>query len=68
MKRGIIALYKSNKKGKVKQMGKVEKNYNFKGIDCVKLSHGKYFCVIAVSRGASVLRLRDEENKIDVFR
>lgn len=49
-------------------MGKVEKNYNFKGIDCVKLSHGKYFCVIAVSRGASVLRLRDEENKIDVFR
>ena len=49
-------------------MGKVEKNYNFKGIDCVKLSHGRYYCVIAPSRGASVLRLRDEENRIDVFR
>ena len=49
-------------------MGKVELNYSFKGADCVKLSHGRYFCVVAPTMGASVLRLRDEENKIDVFR
>lgn len=49
-------------------MGKIEKSYNFKGIDCIKMSHGKYFCVIAPQMGASVLRLRDEQNGIDVFR
>ena len=49
-------------------MGKITKDFDFKGVKCVSMQHGKYFCVIAPSMGASVLRLRDEENEIDVFR
>ena len=49
-------------------MNSIISDYDFKGIRCVKMQHGKYSCVVAPSLGASVLRLRDEENKIDVFR
>ena len=49
-------------------MGNIVSNYDFKGVECVRMQHGRYFCVIAPSMGSSVLRLRDEENRIDVFR
>ena len=49
-------------------MARIDKNFNFKGVDCVRMEQGRYFCVIAPTLGASVLRFRDEENKIDVFR
>ena len=50
------------------EMNSVIKNYSFKGVNCVKMEHGRYSCVVAPSMGASVLRFRDDENKIDIFR
>ena len=49
-------------------MNKIELDYKFKGTDCVKMQSGKYICVVAHKMGASVLRLRDEENGVEVFR
>lgn len=49
-------------------MNSITRDFEFKGVKCVRLQHGRYFCVVAPSMGASVLRFRDEENKIDIFR
>lgn len=49
-------------------MNKITLNYDFKGISCVRLQSDKYTAVIAPSLGSAVLRLRDEENSIEVFR
>lgn len=46
----------------------IDLNFMFKGIKCVRMQSGKYTCIVAPSMGAAVLRLRDEENKIEVFR
>lgn len=43
-------------------------NYEFKGINCIKLECDKYFAVIANSMGSSVLRLRDKINNAEIFR
>lgn len=40
----------------------------FKNQECVMLRAGKYTAVIADKMGSSVLRLRDEELKVEVFR
>ena len=41
----------------------------FKGIGCVRMQHGQILLHCgARAMGASVLRLRDEENRIEVFR
>lgn len=49
-------------------MNSIDLDFNFKGISCVKMVSGKYSCVIAPSLGAAVLRMRDEENGIEIFR
>ena len=49
-------------------MARVESEYSFKGVKTAYLEAGKYRAVIAYTMGSSVLRLRDEENRIDVFR
>ncbi|MBP3792694.1 MAG: aldose 1-epimerase [Ruminococcus sp.] len=49
-------------------MNSIISEYDFNGIRCVRMQHGKYTCIVAPGLGASVLRLRDEENRIEVFR
>ena len=49
-------------------LNKIELDYQFKGVPCVRMMSGRYVCVIANTMGASVLRLRDEENRVEVFR
>lgn len=49
-------------------MNEIKLDYCFKGINCVKMQTDKYFCVICPSMGASVLRLRDEKNRMEIFR
>ena len=44
------------------------KNYEFKGIKCIKLETENYFAVVANSIGSSVLRLRDTKNNAEIFR
>ncbi len=39
-----------------------------KGIECVKLTAGRYFAVVSPLTGSSVLRLFDTVNNIEVFR
>lgn len=39
-----------------------------KGIQCVKLTAGRYFAVVSPLTGASVLRFFDTENDIEIFR
>ena len=49
-------------------MNKIDLKYNFKGEECVMMQSGKYTAVIAPQMGASVLRLRDNENDLEIFR
>ena len=49
-------------------MAIAEKDFEFKGEKTVRLEAGRYFAVIAYTMGSSVLRFRDEENKVEVFR
>ena len=49
-------------------MAKVEREFDFKGVKTVRLEAGGYTAVIAYSMGSSVLRLRNEEKKTEVFR
>lgn len=49
-------------------MNKIDLNYSFKGVNCVKMQTEKYTAVIAPSMGAAVLRLHDDKNGIEVFR
>ena len=49
-------------------MNKIDLNYTFKGKDCVKMQSGKYTAVIAPSVGSSVLRFRDDENDLEIFK
>ena len=49
-------------------MASVNKSFDFKGVKAVRLEAGRYFAVIAYTMGSSVLRFRDEENKVEVFR
>lgn len=49
-------------------MNNIELKSKFKGIECVKMQSGKYTCFISPDMGASVLRLHDDENDIEVFR
>ncbi len=41
---------------------------NFKGEPCVELEAGGYYALISPAMGGNVLRLRDHEKKMDVFR
>ena len=49
-------------------MASVSRDYEFKGEKTVRLEAGRYFAVIAYTMGSSVLRFRDEEKKVEVFR
>lgn len=49
-------------------MASVDKAFDFKGEKAVRLEAGRYFAVIAYTMGSSVLRFRDEQNKVEVFR
>ncbi len=42
--------------------------YIFKGVKTARLEAGRYTAVIAYTMGSSVLRFRDEQNKVEVFR
>ncbi len=46
----------------------VDLAFPFKGTDCVKLQSKKYYAVIAVWQGCSVLRFYDNDNKVDIFK
>ncbi|MGN0664947.1 MAG: aldose 1-epimerase [Huintestinicola sp.] len=39
-----------------------------KGIEAVELRYGRYYAVVAPTMGSNVLRFRDDENNIEVFR
>ena len=54
--------------GGVTFLNNIDLKFMFKDTECVRMQSGKYSCVIAPKLGASVLRLRDEENGIEVFR
>lgn len=41
---------------------------SFKGIEAAELGFGRYYAVVAYSLGSNVLRFRDNENDIEVFR
>ena len=45
-----------------------ETAFKCKGVDCVKLTAGRYFAIVAPAIGSCVLRLFDTENNIEVFR
>lgn len=45
-----------------------EKNYIFKETTCVLLKTGRYSAVVANRLGSSVLRFRDDVNKMEIFR
>ena len=60
----IIALHY----GGVTFLNNIDLKFMFKDTECVRMQSGKYSCVIAPKLGAAVLRLRDEENGIEVFR
>lgn len=47
---------------------KIDLNYDFKGMTCVKMQSDKYMAVIAPKLGAGVLRLRDEVNGLEIFK
>ena len=49
-------------------MNRIDLNYTFKGKDCVKMQSGKYTAIIAPSVGSSVLRFRDDENDLEIFK
>ncbi|MGN0595236.1 MAG: aldose 1-epimerase [Hominimerdicola sp.] len=49
-------------------MNSIDLEFSFKGHKCVKLQSANYTCIIAPSLGASVLRLRDDENNVEFFR
>lgn len=49
-------------------MNSINLQFAFKGTECVKMQSGKYTCIVAPTMGASVLRLHDDENGIEVFR
>lgn len=49
-------------------MASVNPEYIFKGIKTARLEAGRYSAVIAYTMGSSVLRFRDEENKMEIFR
>ena len=49
-------------------MANVNPEYIFKGEKTARLEAGRYSAVIAYTMGGSVLRLRDDENRIDIFR
>ncbi|MBR1864063.1 MAG: aldose 1-epimerase [Ruminococcus sp.] len=49
-------------------MNKIDLEYSFKGIKCVKMQSDKYTAVIAPSMGAAVLRMRDDQNDLEIFR
>lgn len=49
-------------------MNFIDLEFPFKGIKCVKMQSAKYTCIISPSMGSSVLRLKDDENDIEVFR
>lgn len=40
----------------------------FKGMECVRMQFGKYTAVIAPKIGSGVLRMRDEENGLEIFK
>lgn len=44
------------------------RKFPFKGIEAVELGFGRYYAVVAPSLGSNVMRLRDNENNIEVFR
>lgn len=52
----------------VNNSNSADAQFTFKGISSVHLVYGKYECVIAPSIGCSVLRLRDIEKNIEIFR
>ena len=54
--------------GGVTFLNNIDLKFMFKDTECVRMQSGKYSCVIAPKLGAAVLRLRDEENGIEVFR
>ncbi|MGN1133103.1 MAG: aldose 1-epimerase [Oscillospiraceae bacterium] len=49
-------------------MSSADINFSFKEKNCVKLHTDKYTCIISPDLGASVLRLHDDKNGIEVFR
>ena len=53
--------------GGVTFLNNIDLKFMFKDTECVRMQSGKYSCVIAPKLGAAVLRLRDEENGIEVF-
>ena len=53
--------------GGVTFLNNIDLKSMFKDTECVRMQSGKYSCVIAPKLGAAVLRLRDEENGIEVF-
>ncbi|MBO5237156.1 MAG: aldose 1-epimerase, partial [Lachnospiraceae bacterium] len=40
----------------------------YKGESCIELKAGGYLALIAPGIGSNVIRLRDEENDIEIFR
>ena len=49
-------------------MNFIDLKFSFKGIKCVKMQTEKYTCIISPETGASVLRLHDDLNGIEIFR
>lgn len=49
-------------------MNKIDANYSMKGVGCVLLEWGKYRAVISPQYGASVWRMQDIENNMEIFR
>lgn len=49
-------------------MNKAIQNFMMKGVPCIRLEADKYSAVISPLYGASVWRMRDEVNNIEVFR
>lgn len=47
---------------------KIDPGYIFKGTECVRMQSGKYSAVIAPKIGSAVLRMRDEENGLEIFK
>ena len=45
-----------------------QKNFIFKGTECVLLKTGRYTAVVADKIGSSVLRLHDDKNGMEIFR
>lgn len=46
----------------------VDTSFECKGINCVKLTAGRYLAVVSPLTGSSVLRFYDTENDIEIFR